>query len=406
MPLPLLFIAGSIVAAAAGVGAGGYGTYKQHQASELAKSAEDRYRRTVGRYERQQTLTVRAMDTLGSCELQVIRSFSRFSDLIEKIHNRPQFATLRIGGVQLPQYTPGQLKEAASGADVILGSLAGAAAGIAGGIAATGAISTTVAAFATAGTGTAISSLSGAAATNAVLAVLGGGTVAAGGGGVALGTLALGGAGLGIGVMIGGFVLAASGSRQLEKAEAAMAEVEKVEGIIDRLCDYLATLERTATDYYSTLRQVMQLYNRLFGRLTAVIAFRKDWTAFTPAEKQLTENLVKVVTVLYGMCKVNLVIQTKDPNGINRVNAFAVSQSQNTAKTMLRQMQLQNSQRILSGQMQSRNIQRALTGQIQGQSSGRAVTGQTLGQSRQRALTGQTQNSGRTLTGMRQRQGR
>ncbi len=47
--------------------------------------------------------------------------------------------------------------------------------------------------FATASTGTAISSLSGAAATNATLAWLGGGSIAAGGGGIAAGTAVLSG---------------------------------------------------------------------------------------------------------------------------------------------------------------------------------------------------------------------
>jgi hypothetical protein len=50
-----------------------------------------------------------------------------------------------------------------------------------------------VGAFATASTGTAISSLSGAAATNATLAWLGGGSIAAGGGGMAAGATVLAG---------------------------------------------------------------------------------------------------------------------------------------------------------------------------------------------------------------------
>lgn len=50
-----------------------------------------------------------------------------------------------------------------------------------------------LAAWGTAGTGTAIATLSGAAATNASLALLGGGTLAAGGGGVLLGTAILSG---------------------------------------------------------------------------------------------------------------------------------------------------------------------------------------------------------------------
>lgn len=52
-------------------------------------------------------------------------------------------------------------------------------------------VTSAVTAFATASTGTAISTLHGAAATNAVLAWLGGGSIAAGGGGVAAGTATL-----------------------------------------------------------------------------------------------------------------------------------------------------------------------------------------------------------------------
>ena len=58
-----------------------------------------------------------------------------------------------------------------------------------------------VAAYGTAGTGVAISTLSGAAATNASLAALGGGTVASGGFGMAGGTVALG---TGVGVVVVG----------------------------------------------------------------------------------------------------------------------------------------------------------------------------------------------------------
>jgi len=65
--------------------------------------------------------------------------------------------------------------------------------GVGGGTLASAGTLALVTTYATAGTGTAISSLSGAAATNAGLAWLGGGTVASGGGGMAWGAAALGG---------------------------------------------------------------------------------------------------------------------------------------------------------------------------------------------------------------------
>lgn len=62
-----------------------------------------------------------------------------------------------------------------------------------------------VAAYGTAGTGAAISSLSGAAATNASLALLGGGTAASGGGGMAAGGLVMG---TGVGIVAVGVTVA------------------------------------------------------------------------------------------------------------------------------------------------------------------------------------------------------
>lgn len=68
---------------------------------------------------------------------------------------------------------------------------------VAGGLGAPAVVSTAVASFGTASTGTAISTLSGAAATKATLAWLGGGALAAGGLGVAGGVVVLGAIGVG-----------------------------------------------------------------------------------------------------------------------------------------------------------------------------------------------------------------
>ncbi len=339
MPIPILIGAAAAVAAAAGVGAGVYGGAKFYGATQLMKAAQDRNDRNTRRYTRQQEQTVRTMDRLGSLELEIVHSFSRFSDLIEQIQNRPQFKEITIGGMTLPQYSPAELRDVSVGAGVLLGALGGAAAGAAGGFAAAGATTAAVAALASAGTGAAISSLSGAAATNAVLAVLGGGTIAAGGGGMALGSVVLGSAAAGVGLIVGGFIFAAAGSKMSDKAEEAMAEVEKAEKIVNKLCSYLSELDTTAGSYRGTLTRVYALYKRLLSRLASVLASKKDWNRFSPSDRQLTENLVKLVTVLYAMCKVNLVVQTHDPNGINKVNASDVKKNQGAGEALLRQLQ-------------------------------------------------------------------
>lgn len=124
--------------------------------------------------------TSRAMDELGTLELEILKSFDEFSDTIERIQNRPQFKEYTKDGVKLPAYGKETLKKVSVGAGVLLGGLGGAAVGAAGGFAAAGATTSAIMALGTASTGTAIASLSGVTATNATLAALGGGALAAG----------------------------------------------------------------------------------------------------------------------------------------------------------------------------------------------------------------------------------
>jgi len=83
-----------------------------------------------------------------------------------------------------------------------------------------------VSAFASASTGTAISTLSGAAATNATMAWLGGGSIAAGGGGIAAGQAVLTLITAAPAVFIGGVTIAIAGSKQKTSAKKYVADVK------------------------------------------------------------------------------------------------------------------------------------------------------------------------------------
>ena len=62
---------------------------------------------------------------------------------------------------------------------------------------------------------------------------------------------------------------------------------------------------------------------------------RTDWNAFTAEEKKITENTVLLVGLLYNMCKVELVLKSKQENDINRINAKAIKESIDNANTVL-----------------------------------------------------------------------
>ena len=153
----------------------------------------------------------------------VIETIGQFADWIE----RNQMAVNRLGNdfvggidVSVPEL-PAMKNEVKQARGWIKGGVAGASAAVAAPQAALLGVS----AFATASTGTAISSLSGAAATNATLAWLGGGSLAAGGGGMAAGTAVLGLVAAAPAFFIGGITVAVIGSKQNTSAKHYAAEV-------------------------------------------------------------------------------------------------------------------------------------------------------------------------------------
>lgn len=132
MPIPFI-LGAAAVAAVTGIGAGVYGASKIKDAKDTMARAQSRHERNIRHYEETQGACNAEMDKLGTLEMQILNSFERFSDLIEKIHNRPKFEDIDLGDRTLPRYDPQHLREVSLGAVVLLGSLSVAAAGMVGG---------------------------------------------------------------------------------------------------------------------------------------------------------------------------------------------------------------------------------------------------------------------------------
>lgn len=337
MPLPLFLGIGAAVAGAAGVGSGIHGAVKMKEANDTMKLADGRHKRNLAQFEAQSNETNRDMDELGKLELEILNSFEDFSDVFEKIQNRPEFKEYTKDGVQIPEYNGEKMKEVSIGAGVLLGGIGGAAVGTAGGFAAAGATTAAVMALGTASTGTAIASLSGAAATNATLAALGGGALAAGGGGMALGTAVLGAATLGVGLLVGGVIFNITGSSLSGKADEAYSQMKRAEAEMNRICKYMRELSQAATNYRMSLEKVNKVYTVHLRELKNLVnsAHKRDWNHFTEPEKVLAENTVLLVGLLDKMCKVQLVLQSETAGGMNRMNLAGIGKSMAEAEQFL-----------------------------------------------------------------------
>ena len=342
MPLPLILGAAAAVAGAAGIGSGIHGAKKMKDANDTMKSANSRHNQNIARFDKQNKVTTADMDSLGTLELEILKSFEDFSNVFEKIQNRPKFKEYQIDETTIPKYDAETFKKVFVGAGVLLGGLGGAAAGAAAGFAASGATTAAVMALGTASTGTAIASLSGAAAVNATLAALGGGAIAAGGGGIALGTTVLGAASAGVAFLIGGIVFNITGSSLSKKADEAWIQMQKAEKEINQICSYLEELDQVSIRYRTTLEAVNTIYKKHLSWLQGLVEItnKTNWDDFTSQERTATENTVLLVGLLYNMCKVKLVLQSESENTLNTINHEEINKSVANAKTFLQERNL------------------------------------------------------------------
>lgn len=341
MPLPLILGIAAAVAGTTGVGLGIHGGAKMKQANDKLNEAQKRNDSNNARLERMYQSACMTMDDLGENEMNVLSEFQQFSDLFERIKNRPEFADVKIGNVSIPKFEGEGIKKASVGASVLVGCLSGAALGTAGGFAASSATTAAVMALGTASTGTAISTLSGAAATNATLAALGGGSLAAGGGGIALGTTILGAATLGVGLLVGGVIFSCKGSKLSSNADTAWEQMISNEQKINKICNYLYDLQRTAERYNDTLLRMRSLYLKQLGKMQNIIRSHNEkhinWQDLSLEEQLVIENMVLIVGVLYNMCKVQLV-RKSNRSAQNIINKAKINKAKKDAIDVMEQM--------------------------------------------------------------------
>lgn len=245
------------VAAAAGAAAGTKGTVDMARGRKARKAAQQRHADALARCESVRLNAESVVREYGDFQMRAHAStVGRFADWLERNeHLVKRLNFKRVDGVwirvpDIPKYkrTVENVATGVSGVVSAVGAGASAQAGALWG----------VSAFATASTGTAISSLSGVAAENAALAWLGGGTLASGGGGVAAGTAVLGAVSVVPALLIGGMALGVMGARSKTKARhyAAQVDVEiKRIGLVEAL---LVSIERRVNELRVVLANLVE----------------------------------------------------------------------------------------------------------------------------------------------------
>ena len=288
MALPLLFIGAAVATGAVG----GTKTIKAvsdnskagqineiaNQSIESARDELDRQRKEVGK----------ALESLGKEKLTILnRNVTDFVTTFEKIKNidfQSSIGLEELKNLHIDQNTFQELKELGSFA---LGVAGGAAAGAVGGaLTAVGAYGAAMT-FATASTGTAISTLSGVAATNATLAFFGGGSLASGGLGMVGGMYVLGGLVAGPALMVMGMITEAKSKEKLEKALSNKAQADEIVESLNAASVQCSAIRRRTYMFYNLLAHLDALFLPQIWNMQDIVENEGvDYRAYTLESKK------------------------------------------------------------------------------------------------------------------------
>ena len=241
-----------------------------------------------------------ALERYGETKLKAIDKHLRcFIDTFGQINNVAFTSGEHIDDLSKMSIIEGKLKDIARNVSRVGEVISGGIAGLGGGaLAAFGAYKGTVL-LASAGTGTAISTLSGAAARNATLAWLGGGTLASGGGGMAAGTMVLGVMAAGPALLIFGSILGANAKKRLNDAMSNLEEAKTIEAELSVLTEKLRQMLASVLLCLAVLDKFSGKMRRVNKRLVELLeASGADYRHYTEDQKTLVFAAVKLAQVL------------------------------------------------------------------------------------------------------------
>jgi hypothetical protein len=341
MPLPFLvgvvattvptiaeIITGAVAAGTAGLCI--HGAKKMKDAKDTSKSATRRHDTNVNRYHKSNDAATKALDTLGELELNILKDFEAFADMIEKIQNYPEFTEYDKNGVTLPKLDLEAIRVAAGGAGVVLEGLGGAAAGTAAGIAVSGAVDSILMSGGASLAGMTVSSLTAEGALSVGALGLGGGVATSAGAALLNG----------IAPLVGGAVFNAVGTKMSDKADEAWRQMKEAEKKINEACEYLDDLTKMAKKHIANLKKGKRFYDEWFPPLNRLVTVegKTKFRKFKDSERKDMENLIRLVKILYWMCQVKLVLKPSADDEMPQINYEGVRQAEQGLEQLLKEV--------------------------------------------------------------------
>lgn len=320
MPIPIIL--GVIAGGAALYGAvkGVSGAIDHSNAKDINGEAKSMVSRASNEVEEQREITFNALEKYGKRKLSSFDGvIADFLHTFSRLKNVEEVKTPELDKLGVGDFSSQSLTGLRNDYQALKDAGLGLSSGLGGGAAlAFGAYNGTML-LASAGTGTAISTLSGVAATNATLAWLGGGTLAAGGGGMALGTMILGGIVAGPALAIFGHILGNKGEEALNNANSNMEQARTIRDEAGLTVEKLKAIAQTTTLASQVFQKITIQLRRSIDEMAEVIGvYGTDYSKFNQPSREAVLCAVKFAQLIKAMIDTpildkngNLVVATK-----------------------------------------------------------------------------------------------
>ncbi len=296
---------------------------KHGKAREGLAKAEATYNTAARANRRSVKRLERDLATLGSTKLVAVRgpisTFVRRWELVEIDDGVLSIDVQGMGGEMWSPVEPEDVRQMADATKAYRSIGTGLGVGAAAGGAAYVAVPSLVATFATASTGTAITTLSGAAAANATLAWLGGGSLAAGGGGMAAGAVVLTGVGVIPIVLIGGGTLWRKSRKLTTDRLRDTAQFERETAKLKLATKQQERLANFARDVNEVVQALIPLARKANRDLARVLKSVTHYARMSEHQREIVALAATYASVLFSLVQCQL--STKNGNPTRRAKA-------------------------------------------------------------------------------------
>ncbi|MEO0928376.1 MAG: hypothetical protein AAFY63_21235 [Cyanobacteria bacterium J06643_13] len=300
MVLPFILGAAAIGAGLTGIAKGLDAVDDNSQAKQLQEDARVAYKVTERDLKYFRRNTTESLEQLGTLKLNVWdRQLGRFVRLFEQLKNVELTGQANVGELNATKFTREELRQmknlSSKAQEVMLGGAGALGSGTLVGMATYGGAIM----FASASTGTAISSLAGAAATNATLAWFGGGSLAAGGLGMAGGMVVLGGIVAGPVLAVGGMMMASKARENLANAQKYEAEAKRAVEEMNSAIAVLEAINDVALKFDEIIQKLSQTIVPVLDNLESTIMTSGiDYGLYNSAQKRQVHLAVQFAQIL------------------------------------------------------------------------------------------------------------